>query len=94
MCSSELEGGDIHEVAEETPDCPTVLHFGDDDASIPLSDGDIVRAKQSDVGVHVYKAGHGFHCDMRASYDARAADIAGMRTTQLFENNVFHGDDE
>lgn len=87
-------GGGIADVADETPNCPTLLHFGDNDASIPMSDVDIVHDKQPDVGVHIYKAGHGFYCDMRASYDPRAADIAGMRTTQLFENNVFHGDGE
>lgn len=87
-------GGGIHEFIDETPDCPTLLHFGNNDASIPMSVVDTIHDKQPDVGVHIYKAGHGFHCDMRASYDPRAADIAGMRTTQLFENNVFHGDDE
>ncbi len=85
-------GGGIHGVADETPKCATELHFGDSDASIPLTDVDIVRAKQPGVDIYVYEAGHGFHCDMRGSFDPRASDIAGMRTTQLFEAVVRRGE--
>jgi len=41
-----------------------------------------------EVGVHIYEAGHGFHCDMRGAYNPRSADIAGMRTLRLFDENL------
>jgi len=92
QAASGYYGGGIHEVVGESPKCPTILHFGDSDASIPLSDVETVRAAQPGVGIFVYEAGHGFHCDMRGSYDPRAAAIAGMRTTQLFESVVRRGE--
>ncbi len=85
-------GGGIHEIAGEKPKCPTILHFGDSDASIPLDDVETVRKAQPDVDIHIYEAGHGFHCDRRGSYDPRAAAIAGMRTMRLFEDALRRGE--
>lgn len=92
QAASGYYGGGIADVIGETPKCPTILHFGDNDGSIPLSDVEAVRTAQPAVGIHVYEAGHGFHCDMRGSYDPRAAAVAGMRTTQLFEGVVRRGE--
>ena len=71
---------------------PAILHFGDNDGSIPLDQVELVRAKHPDIGVHIYQAGHGFNCDMRGSYDPRATAIAGMRTVQLFESALRRGE--
>lgn len=92
QAASGYYGGGITDVISEKPKCPTILHFGDNDGSIPLSDVEAVRAAHPAVGIHVYEAGHGFHCDMRGSYNPRAAAIAGMRTTQLFEGVVRRGE--
>lgn len=92
QAASGYYGGGIAEVVGEPPKCPTILHFGDSDGSIPLADVEAIRAAQPNVGIHIYKAGHGFHCDMRGSYDPRAAAIAGTRTTQLFEGVVRRGE--
>lgn len=81
-------GGGIVELLGEKPKCPTILHFGDNDGSIPMSDVEKVRAANTGAEIFVYEAGHGFHCDRRGSYDPRAAAIAGMRTTQLFERTL------
>ncbi len=78
-------GGGIIDFNNESPKCPTILHFGEKDESIPLSDVDVIAKAHPDVGVHVYQAGHGFHCDMRGQFDPRAANIAGMRTIRLFD---------
>ena len=86
-------GGGIADVLSEAPKCPIILHFGDNDGSILLTDVDKIRVAQPDVGIHIYEAGHGFHCDMRGSYNPRAAAIAGMRTTQLFERVLRYGND-
>jgi len=81
-------GGGIVDYNDEQPRCPTILHFGERDASIPMSDVDQISAAHADVDVYVYEADHGFHCDLRGAFDARAADIAGMRTLRLFDENL------
>lgn len=65
---------------------PVLVHVGDADASVPLSDVDAVRERLAALGkehaVHVYPgAGHGFACDARPSaYRADAARLAWRRT--------------
>lgn len=83
--------GIVNFVDAEKPKCPMVMHFGDNDGSIPLSDVDKMKAADTGAEIYVYAAGHGFHCDMRGSYNPRAAAIAGMRTTQLFERALRYG---
>jgi carboxymethylenebutenolidase len=82
-------GGAIVGFADEAPIVPTQLHFGEKDASIPLSDVEIIRAKRSDVEIHIYPgAQHGFHCDERASYDKASADIAWPRSLAFFARHL------
>ena len=73
-------GGQIIEFKDEKPGCPAMLHFGETDAGIPLSDVDAIRVAQPDVPIHLYPAGHGFNCDHRGSYDAESAALALKRT--------------
>jgi carboxymethylenebutenolidase len=74
-------GGGIGTVAEERPSCPVLMHFGEKDHAIPLSDVEKLRpAHPTGVEIHLYPAGHGFNCDERASYDAESARIARERT--------------
>ncbi len=81
-------GGRIAAVAEEKPKVPTILHFGDKDQSIPMSDVDKIKAARPDVTIYVYPAGHGFVCDERASYDEASAKIALERTLAHFQRYV------
>jgi len=81
-------GGGIADHISERPGCPTILHFGERDHSIPLTDVAGISDAHPDVGVYVYDAEHGFHCDMRGAFNPRAADIAGMRTLRLFDENL------
>ena len=92
QAASGYYGGGIHSVAAESPNCPTILHYGEQDHAIPLTDVETVREAQPEVAIHLYQAGHGFHCDQRGSYDPRAAAIAGMRTVQLFESVLRRGE--
>ena len=92
QAASGYYGGGIHEVVSEKPKCLTILHFGESDASIPMNDVETVRGADTGAEIFVYDAGHGFHCDMRGSFDPRAAAIAGMRTTQLFEAVLRRGE--
>ncbi|MDF2367786.1 dienelactone hydrolase family protein [Sneathiella sp.] len=76
-------GGMIPQNLGEEPKVPIILHFGDEDASIPMSAVDEVKAKRPDIPVYVYSAGHGFNCNHRASYDAESAKLALDRTLEF-----------
>jgi carboxymethylenebutenolidase len=73
-------GGAIVKHADERPRVPTLLHFGEQDAGIPLSDVEAIKANQPDVTVETYPAGHGFNCEARGSYDEASAALALGRT--------------
>ena len=81
-------GGGLVDLKDETPKCPTILHFGKDDATIPMEDVDAISAAHPDLAVYVYDAGHGFNCDRRGSYDEESAKTARKRTLELFAGNV------
>lgn len=82
-------GGAIVRFADEKPNVPTQLHFGEKDAGIPLSDVETIKTKRPDVEVFVYPgAQHGFHCDERASYDKASADIAWPRSMAFFARHL------
>ena len=74
--------------ADEKPKVPTMLHFGETDASIPMSDVEIVKQKRPDVEVFVYPAGHGFSCDERGSYHEPSHKQALERTLGLLKKCV------
>ncbi len=73
-------GGQIRELSGESPRCPVLLHFGEQDAAIPLEDVDEVRRLHVEVPIHLYPAGHGFNCDLRGSYHAESAALARERS--------------
>ena len=82
-------GGQIARHADQKPRCPTQMHFGDHDQSIPMADIEAVRAKRPDCEIHIYPAGHGFHCDERASYDAASARLAWQRSLAFLAKAFF-----
>ncbi len=74
-------GGQIAKNADEKPKVPTLLHFGELDQSIPMTDVDIIRKKRPDCQIYTYPAaGHGFSCDERASYHEPGHKVAMERT--------------
>ena len=82
-------GGGIAAAKEEVANCPVQLHFGEKDASIPLSDVEAIRAAQPQVEIFVYPgAQHGFGCDERASFSAPDAQIAQQRTLAFFAKHL------
>jgi carboxymethylenebutenolidase len=81
-------GGAIPSLNAERPKCPTMLHFGETDASIPLNQARAVAKSHPDATTHFYAAGHGFNCDQRASYNAAAAKLARERTLAFFRKHV------
>ncbi|HEY9568819.1 MAG TPA: dienelactone hydrolase family protein [Thalassobaculum sp.] len=81
-------GGGIGGFAAERPHCPVILHFGEQDHAIPMTEVDAVRAAHPELPVHVYPAGHGFNCDHRASFEPKSAEIARERTLAFFSKHL------
>jgi carboxymethylenebutenolidase len=83
-------GGQIVKNADEKPKVPTQLHFGEKDASIPMSDVEIITQKRGgDCEIYVYPgAQHGFHCDERGSYDEASSKLAWQRSTAFLDKNL------
>jgi carboxymethylenebutenolidase len=82
-------GGGIAAARDEKPHCPVQLHFGEKDASIPMSDVEAVRAARPEVEVFVYRgAGHGFGCEERGSYVPADAALAQERTLAFFAKHL------
>ncbi len=81
-------GGQIAQMSDLEPKCPTILHFGETDHGIPMSDVEKIRAAHPDVKVYVYEGvGHGFNCNYRPDYNEEAARLAKQRTLELFRAN-------
>ncbi len=83
-------GGQIMPYLDEKERCPLLMHFGETDHSIPLSDVEAIQTAHADAVVHVYPAGHGFNCDRRESYDEAASKLAYERTLSLFAERLTH----
>jgi carboxymethylenebutenolidase len=90
--ASSFYGGMAQKFAGEKARCPVQFHFGADDASIPPENYLEVKEKQPDAEFYVYEnAGHGFHCDARASYAPAASALAWQRTLDFFARHVALG---
>jgi len=82
-------GGHIIKMVDKRPKCPTQMHFGDKDASIPMTDIETIKAKHPECEIYVYEgAGHGFNCDERGSYNEAAAKLAWQRTLAFLGKHV------
>lgn len=81
-------GGMVPDMADEQPRCPVMLHFGENDQSIPMEGVNKVIAAHPDIPIHIYPAGHGFNCDQRGSFDAESAKLARERTIAFFAQHV------
>lgn len=86
--ASSYYGGGIAKQLERQPKCPIIMHFGERDMHIPMSEVEALRKAHPGVPVHVYAADHGFNCDTRASYDAASATLARQRTLELFSTHL------
>ena len=86
--ASSYYGGGIVGNLDKQAQCPTIMHFGELDAHIPLSDVDKIKAALSGVPVHIYAADHGFNCNHRGSYNEEAATLAYERTLAHFAEHL------
>lgn len=82
--ASSYYGGGIAKQLARKARCPIIMHFGERDMHIPMSEVEALQKAHPGIPVHVYPADHGFNCDVRASYDAASATLAKQRTLDLF----------
>jgi carboxymethylenebutenolidase len=87
-CAVGYYGGMIAAHAEEKPKVPVLLHFGERDHGIPLSDVEKVKAARPEVQIHTYPADHGFSCDERGSFDKPSHEKALERTLAFFKQHL------
>jgi carboxymethylenebutenolidase len=81
--------GRVVSYLDQKPRCPVMYHYGTEDKSIPLADVERIRAAFPQAPVYTYDgAGHGFNCEVRATYDPQAAALARTRTLEFFARYV------
>jgi len=78
-------GGGIVSLLNKPPQIPTLLHFGEQDHSISMTDVEKITKALPAVKIYTYPAGHGFSCDARGSYDKDASNLALERTLAFLE---------
>ena len=89
-CAVSYYGGGIAGFSKEIPGCPTLLHFGENDTGIPMTDVSEIKDAHPGITVHSYPgAEHGFNCDHRQSYNKEAAKSAKEITLAFLSKN-FH----
>ncbi|MEM7404187.1 MAG: dienelactone hydrolase family protein [Pseudomonadota bacterium] len=85
-------GGQILKILDDDPGAkpkvPTILHFGEKDAGIPMETVDAVKAANPDIPVYMYDADHGFNCSHRGSFDEPSAKVALDRTLAFFGEHL------
>jgi carboxymethylenebutenolidase len=82
-------GAGIPKLLPKVPACPTMLHSGEQDKSIPVSDIELLRAAYPQGIYHLYAAGHAFANDDRPDhYNADAAALARSRTNAFLAQRI------
>lgn len=83
-------GGMIAKNLDETPRVPVMLHFGEKDGGIPMSDVEKIKADTdpSVVQIFTYPAGHAFNRDGTPAYQDHCAMLARMRTVKFLQQHV------
>ena len=87
-CAIPYYGGGIPGLVDLKPNCPVMFHWGESDQSIPMDEVKVFADAHKDQTHFFYKAGHGFNCDQRGSYDADAAKLARGRTLEFLGKHV------
>jgi carboxymethylenebutenolidase len=80
--------GQIFELNDEEPQCPTLLHFGEEDPIVDFDQIEAIRAEHPNVVDHIYEAGHGFNNDRTEDYDEASAQLARSRTIAFLIDNL------
>jgi carboxymethylenebutenolidase len=70
------------------PRAPIMFHFGEKDASIPLSVIEQIKTAVPGGIFHVYPAGHGFNCTERQSFEPASAKLALERSLEFLHRTI------
>ena len=84
-------GGTIASNLDAKPRCPVMLHFGEDDPGIPMSDVAKIRSAADPALVQVFtykEAGHAFNREGNAAWRGEAAHVARERTIAFLREHV------
>jgi len=81
-------GGMILDAKDGKVKAPTMLHFGETDANIPIARVREFIAQHPELTVYTYPAGHGFNCEERESFDAPSAALARTRTLEFLAKTI------
>jgi carboxymethylenebutenolidase len=84
-------GGHIVRHVNETPKCPTILHFGKTDELIVPADVAIITEAHPEIPAFLYEAGHAFVAP-GDGHHADAARLSTLRTLQLFARSSGRGE--
>ena len=80
--------GNILAMGQLQPKAPMLLHFGDNDAHIPVDQVRQIEAAHPQSTFCYYPAEHGFGCDERASFHAESSTIAWGRTIEFLARTL------
>jgi carboxymethylenebutenolidase len=72
----------------QTPQCPMMLHFGEQDAAVPPDEVERIRAAYPQGIFHLYATGHAFANSDRPSYNAAMAKLARSRTDAFLRAHI------
>jgi carboxymethylenebutenolidase len=78
-------GGNIIDHVAETPQVPTILHFGRRDETIPPATVEAITAAHPDLPAYLYDAGHAFVAP--SGFHADSAELSTLRTLAHFSRN-------
>lgn len=84
-------GGMIARHLAETPKCPVMLHFGEDDGGIPISDVAAIRTAVDANVVQVFSyagAGHAFSRAGNQAHHAPSAELARQRSLEFMREHL------
>jgi carboxymethylenebutenolidase len=90
-CTVGYYGGMVAGALNEKPRCPVMLHFGEEDRSIPASDVAKIRAAADPAVVEVFTypgAGHAFNRAGNAAWHGPSAAKARERTLAFLRRHV------
>lgn len=77
----------ILEHQDEQPRCPIILHWGRNDATIPIDQVESFMARRPEIVNYLYDAGHGFVSGRPTHHDPESTRLAMSRTLELFRQN-------
>jgi carboxymethylenebutenolidase len=87
-CTIAYYGGGVAAANALAPKTPVMFHWGAEDHAIPLSDVHAIETAHASLPSHIYKAGHGFNCDERGSWNELCAKLARGRTIEFLHKHV------